>query len=183
MFARMNETDHLMLLFKAKELFKSILIPRINTYEERLKKNWYERGTEYIKSGYGEEGYKRTKDFLDDIEKITLTEDLISLTKEKKYQQGNEMPVLLQCAVLEICKFDNKHVNLVEISLREKMLADEPSKYNALKLLTIRNQAIKFIYDKIISSEDYGSSYLNTLNDKLLKNTLGTNIELQTLKK
>lgn len=181
MLERKKEPDHLETLVEAKRYFRKLLMPRIENYELRLKRPWLERGLQYIQTSYGKEGYDRTKNFLDDMDsgKVTRTEDLIELTTRDKYQQGNQFPHILQCAVLRVCKFDSRHVELVkDYLIEERQKQHRASVHIALSLATFGADAKFHIYQKIVKSKDYGNSYLNHLN-KILANKAARQVRLQ----
>lgn len=166
MFGRRIETDHLMSIDRAKECFIKLLTPRVEAYEQRLKKPFYERGFEYLKTSYGEEGYKRTKLFLSAMSGVHRSEELINLTKQPLYQEGCQMPVLLKLAAIEVCGFQSEHMDLIERDLLQEIMY-KTSTYEKLRLLMLREEAIDSIYQCVISSPNYGRDYLLELNSRL----------------
>lgn len=167
MFNRKTENDHLLDVTAAKLVIEKELNKRIKVYEDRLKKPWHERGIEYLTSNYGEAGYKRTKKFLLEMKTISHTKDLINLTTNETYQKGVNLPYILKKAVVEICGFNQNHINLIIKDLQNEIAKDH-SRYAQLRSFTINEQAISRIYENIIASkEEYGSTYLNRLNMRL----------------
>jgi hypothetical protein len=110
MSSSMRNTNSLLSLKEARELLTSELKWRIKTYEARLALPWYSRGTEYLKSGYGEKGYTRTKNFLAAMESVKTSEELVCLISDEKYHEGPKMRWILCRAVLQICRFDGFHI-------------------------------------------------------------------------
>lgn len=169
MFSKRSNINHLVDVHTAKLIVKEKLEPRITTYEERMAKPFFERAWEYCKTGLGKHGYERTKDFFEDMKRIAKTSDLIDLINQKKYQDGTMMPSLLQEAVLSMCHFTNQHVALIISDIREP-LQHGGSRYLALDALYAESRALDRIYEEIVSSADYGASYLINLNSRLDKN-------------
>lgn len=164
------ESDHLMNIIDAKTFIESVLKKRINSYEERLKKPWYERGWEYINSNYGEEGYKRTIQFLEDMKTIHCTADLIRLTANEVYQQGTNLPYLLQQAVVQMCGFNQEHIEVIKEDIYDAV-ARHPQQAQSI-LPVLHQTAISRIYEEIIRSEENnGSDYLSQLKQRVMNNT------------
>lgn len=173
-----SELDHLMNIAEAKSLVESVLKPRISAYEDRLKKPWYERGIDYLTSNnYGEAGYKRTKKFLEEMQKISRTEDLIHLTAKEFFQEGVNLPHLLRQIVVHVSGFTPSHINLIKRDLQAEIAKDQ-NRYAKVRLLGIYEQAINRMYKKIIASNDCGGCYLYCLNNRLNQNS---SIELRKI--
>jgi hypothetical protein len=166
MSSSMRNTSHLISIKKAKELLSSELESRIKAYESRLALPWYSRGIEYLKSGYGEKGYNRTKIFLAEMNSIDTSENLIVLISDEKYHAGQKMRWILCTAVLQICRFDNTHIVLVKEKIEKNLLASG-NKYDEIALGLSNETAVFLMYEKIIHSNDYGMTYLRSLNKKL----------------
>jgi len=98
---------------------------------------------------------------------INSIEDLIGLTNEKIYQQGTNLPYLLQRAAIQMSGFKQEHVALIQNDLRIE-IAKDYDRHAHLRLLTINKQAVNRIYNKVIESgENYGGDYLLQLNNRL----------------
>jgi hypothetical protein len=166
-------------LEQAKKNLRDPLLNRIAIYEARLKKPFFTRGLEYLKSGYGEEGYKRSKDFLTAMEKIKTVEELIKLATEEKYHAGANMRWILCVSVLSICRFNDNHIALIRENLEKEFLATK-NRYDAIALEFVTETAVFSIYEKITSSKDFGAAYLQTLN-KILAPAATEDYEMQRL--
>jgi hypothetical protein len=78
------------------------------------------------------------------------------------------MGCLLRQGIIQICRFNNHHINLLADDLR-KEVAEEKERYSALSLINIETRVIAIIYKKIISSKNNGQEYLQELNHRLNK--------------
>ena len=169
MFSKRSDINHLVDIHTAKLIVREKLEPRLTAYEERMEKPFFERAWEYCKTGLGKHGYLRTKDFFENMKDITKTSDLINLINQKKYHDGTMMPSLLQEAVLSMCHFTNQHLALIVSDIRAR-LQHGGSRYLALDVLSAESRALDQIYQEIVSSDDYGASYLISLNSQLHNN-------------
>ena len=175
MFTNRQEAKNLEPLDEAKKLFRAVLKQHITEYEERLKKPFFVRLQERIKTEYGEKGYKRTKDFLEkmDGDSISRTEDLINLTN--KYTEGRNLPLLLEAATVKICSFTDEHIALVKRDLREEIIHDGVLRRHPvameIALDNLKAQSINFIYNKIMTSHDYGEKYLSEISARCSYNS------------
>jgi hypothetical protein len=163
MSSSMRSINHLVSITKAKELLSLELELRIKIYETRLALPWYSRGIEYLKSGYGEKGYNRTKTFLAAMDSIKTSEELIGLISDEKYHEGPKMRWILCGSVLQICRFDSSHIFFVKAKIEQELLASG-NKYDQIALGLSTETAVFSMYEKIINSNDYGAAYLRSLN-------------------
>lgn len=156
------ETTALMPLDKAKECFTQRLSPRIKIYEDRLKKPWIQQSWEYCTTSYGENGYERTKNFLQTMEVISSTEKLIDLTNLPEYNKEGKLQLLLRLAVLTICGYTDDHIRFMEDvhnTMKGKHEFVTMAEFDVTKSISYV-EAVATVYKKIIDSPDYGQKAL-----------------------
>lgn len=152
-------------LTTAKNKLNEKLKSRIIDYDARKNLTIFQKFWEYCKTGLGEQGYERTKNFLKELEGVKNSRDLVVLLKKEEYHVGLKMSTLIKEAVIfEIAGFSKAHLNYQIDELNQHTRS---SRYSALDAYFRQEEAISILFTEITSSEDLGATYKDNIEMKL----------------